>query len=135
MQVNRQIEGNPALDDVDHALGRPFDPRDTYRDHYATCCPDQIAEMTASPWWNRGVKRGDMVFFHVSKKGREALTSELSDHAKYGRVYEITARHHDGRSLVAAQSHSQAKYRAWVAADIDWPFIEYAKEINVRLAR
>lgn len=39
MQVNRQIKGNPALDDVDHALGRPFRPHDTYRDHYATYNP------------------------------------------------------------------------------------------------
>ncbi len=30
-QVNRYIKGNPALDDVDHALGRPLNPIDTYR--------------------------------------------------------------------------------------------------------
>ena len=63
MQVNRQIKGNALLDDVDHALGRPYVVQDSYRNHYATCCPAQKAEMRASPWWDEGVTRDDMTFF------------------------------------------------------------------------
>lgn len=134
MQVSRQIKGNAALDDVDHALGRPFRADGGYRNHYATSCPDQIRKMDKSDWWDRGVKRGDMVFFHVSSAGRLALAAELKDAGKYGRLYEITYTHHSGSKLVTATTASQAKYRAWIDADIDVPFIEYSSNIRARLA-
>jgi len=133
-QVNRQIKDSAALDDVDHALGRPFDPFDTYRDHYATCCPDQAVKFRASPWWREGITRGEMTFFHVSDAGRKALADELANPAQYGRVFEITARRHDGSSRVVARSHSQARYKAFIHADLDWSFMDYCKEVRVRLA-
>ena len=49
-QVSRYIKGNPELDDVDHALGRPYSPHDTYRNYYATDCPDKIEEFEKSDW-------------------------------------------------------------------------------------
>ena len=89
MQVNRHIEGNADLDDVDHALGRPFRVSDTYRNHYATDCPEQIAAMRASKWWEEGIARDGLTFFHVSDAGRDALREELAKE-KYGRLYEIS---------------------------------------------
>lgn len=134
MQVDRQIKGNSALDDVDHALGRPYRPINSYRNHYATCCPKQKAEFRKSDWWEEGDTRDDMTFFHVSDDGRKALENELKDESKYGRLYSITAKHYDGETQIMAQSRSKAKYRAYINADLDWTFIEYCKEIRVRLA-
>lgn len=135
MQVNRQIKDNPELDDVDHALGRPYNPFGGYRDHYATCCPKQKAEMRASDWWSEGVTQGDMTFFHVTNAGRTALTHELQDATKYGRLFEVRRVKDDGRRLVMAMSHSAAKYAAYIEADLDdWTFMEFCKGLRVRLA-
>lgn len=133
-QVNRCIEDNPDLDDVDHALGRPYRPFDTYRSHYATSCPEQIAKFRASPWWDRGKRIGSLTFFHVSDAGRQALADELAKVEKYGRLFEITSSRYEGRTLVMAKSHSQAKYHAYINADLDWTFFEYCQEIRARLA-
>lgn len=137
MQVNRYIKDNPALNDVDHALGRPFQPFDTYRSHYATDCPEQVEEFRKSEWWTEGLhnsKLGTMRFFHVTEKGRKALADELKNTEKYGRLYSITSKGHDGENLVMAKSPSQAKYKSYCAADIDWmTFVEYCSEIRVRL--
>lgn len=133
-QVNRYIKNNKHLDRVDHALGRPFRPFDTYRDHFATSDPKQIAEFRASPWWREGKTWDDMTFFHVSDAGRQALADELANAEKYGRLFAVTSDRYEGCSLVMAKSHSQAKYHAYIEADLDWPFMEYCKEIRVRLA-
>ncbi len=134
MQVNRQIKGNPALDDVDHALGRPYRVEDTYRDHYATCCPSQKAAMRKSDWWVEGITRNDMTFFHVSDAGRAALKQELSDHGTYGRLYEVSRPGEWVGGLIMAKSRSAAKYAAYIQADVDWPFMEYCRGLQVRLA-
>ena len=134
MQVNRHIEGNPALDDVDHALGRPYLVGETYRDHYATDCPEQIAKMRASEWWVEGVTRDQMTFFHVSDAGRNALREELTKD-KYGRLYEISRGCVNGVAFVMAKSRSAARYAAYIDADVDWPFMEFCEGLRVRLAR
>jgi len=132
-QVNRYIKDNPALDDVDHALGRPYKPHDTYRNHYATDCPDKIAEFEKSDWWNVVKERNGMTYCYVSDAGRKALADELAK-PEYGRLFSITSRRHAGETFVMAGSHSQAKYRAFINADLDWSFMDYCKEISVRLA-
>lgn len=135
MQVNRQIKGNPALDDVDHALGRPYRPFASYRDHYATCCPEQKTTMRASSWWEEGITRGDMTWFHVTEEGRTALAHELQDATKYGRLFEVACDRWDGAAHVIAKSHSAAKYAAYIKADLDdWTFMEFCKGLRVRLA-
>lgn len=134
MQVNRQIKGNRALDDVDHALGRPYRVRDTYRNHYATRCPNQKAAMRASEWWNEGITRDGMTFFHVTLAGREALARELSDADTYGRLYAISRCCVNGEALVMAKSRSAAKYAAFVESDLDWSFMEFCEGLRVRLA-
>lgn len=133
-QVNRYIKGNPALDDVDHALGRPYDPFNTYRNHYATDDPYKISEFQQSPWWNVTRKKTGFTYCHVSDEGRKALAAELADVEKYGRLYEVLSKRYDGRSLIFAKSRSQAKYRAWIEADLEWTFMEYCAEIRARLA-
>ena len=134
MQVNRQMKDKPDLDDVDHALGRPFRPHDTYRDHYATACPKKKAEMRASSWWEEGGTRDGMTWFYVSDAGRDALAAELSDHTRYGRLYEISRPGEWGGGLIMAKSRSAARYAAYQKADVDWPFIEYCRGLRVRLA-
>lgn len=134
MQVNRYIKDNPALDDVDHALGRPFRVDDTYRDHYATSCPDQKAAMRASGWWNEGVTRDGMTWFHVSDAGRAALRAELSNVETYGRLYELSRGCVNGAAYVMAKSRSAAKYAAYIEADLDWSFMEFCDGLRVRLA-
>ena len=134
-QVNRYIRDNPALDDVDHALGRPYKLSDTNRNHYATDCPEKMAELKASNWWNDGAEKFGMTFFCVSDEGRKALADELADTEKYGRLYSITYPNYEGETLVFAKTRSQARYHSWVKADLDdWSFIQYCNEISVRLA-
>ena len=134
MQVNRYIKDNPDLDDVDHALGRPFRPYDTYRDHYATSCPNQKAKMRASEWWNEGGTRDEMTWFFVSDSGRDALADELKDHERYGRLYEISRPGEWSGVLVMAKSRSAARYAAYMQADVDYSFMEYCRGLTVRLA-
>lgn len=134
MQDNRYTKDNPALDKVDHALGRPFDPFNTTRSHFATDCPIEILAMSVSDWWSEAREKFGMTYFNVSDVGREALAAELADKSKYGRLFSITSKSYDGEKLIFAKSHSQAKYRAWIDADIDWSFMDYCKEIRVRLA-
>lgn len=133
-QVNRYIKGNPALDDVDHALGRPFDPFDTYRNHYATDCPDKIAEFEASDWWDVRGDYAGMTFCYVSDAGRAALKSELSNADQYGRLYEISRGCVNGTAYVMAKSRSAAKYAAYIESDLDWSFMEFCDGLRVRLA-
>lgn len=133
-QVNRYIKDNPALDDVDHALGRPFDPHNTYRNHYSTDCPAKIAEFEASDWWDVTVKAHGMTFCYVSDAGRDALKAELADTEKYGRLYELSCDRWDGVALIVAKSRSAAKYAAFLDADLDWPFMEFCAGLRVRLA-
>lgn len=135
IKVNRKIE-NPDLDRVDHALGRPFDPFDSYRDHYAAH-PNDAAKFAKSPWWRRGkAYPNELVFFHVTKEGRQALADELKNNAeKYGRLFCVTYINEGGGWYVFAKSRSAAKYKAWLDADTEIPFIEYATIISARLAR
>lgn len=135
MQVNRHIKDNPALDDVDHALGRPYRASGGYRDHYATCCPKMKSEMLASDWWVEGITRGDMTFFHVSDAGRAALAEELAKTEVYGRLFEVSRAGMSDARHVVAKNHSAAKYAAYIEADVDWSFMEFCEGLRVRLAR
>ena len=139
MEVNRQIKGCPALDDLDHALGRPHDPFNTYRDHYATSCTDMINVMKASDWWegphySAHNTEERMAFFYVSDAGREALAMELQDVTKYGRTYSVSRDQYPGEMLVNARSRSAARYAAYCQADVDWSFMEFCEGLRVRLA-
>jgi len=74
--VNRSL-GDPALDDVDHALGRPRNPLgETCRNYYAAD-PDTVG-FDGSPWWERrGNIPGGLVVWRVTAAGRQALADHL----------------------------------------------------------
>lgn len=77
-EVNRTLP-DPALDDVDHALGRPRDPLNPPRNHYALdpSSPEAV-RMAHSPWWRRGRSiPGGLVYYHVTEAGRSALKEAL----------------------------------------------------------
>ena len=76
MKANRQIKGNPALDDVDHALGRPCSASlvdNTYRDHYAAGDPDKIDEASI----RAGIRLTE--WFKNEARRVYAMLSELPD--------------------------------------------------------
>ena len=132
-EVNRTIRDNPALDDVDHALGRPLDPFGGYRNHYVPGCPEKIAAMRASPWWQEEGQRGDMTWFSVTDEGRRALAEELKM-PTYGRSYVVT--YVCGTQVsVNAKSRSQARYNLYLQLDADFSFQRFLREVkSVRLA-
>ena len=139
-QVNRYIKSNKDLDQVDHALGRPYKVFDSYRNHFATSDPDQIAKFRSSNWWDEGKSMDDMVFFHVTDAGRHALQEELSSNVDlYGRLFEVTKDSYEGIAYIVAKSHSAAKYQLYIQADLDCSFLEYFRYycdgLSIRLAK
>ena len=90
--------------------------------------------MSASPHWSSPAEKFGSVFFHVTGLGRFALRDYLIKNVDVPARYAVTYKHHEGESIVSARSRSGAKYAAYLAADIEWPFIEFASEIkSVRL--
>ncbi|MCB4863193.1 hypothetical protein K7W03_26835 [Sphingobium sp. PNB] len=73
-QVNRYLK-DKAMDHIDHALGRPVDPRsETYRNYfYVIGDTDLRRDMTASPYWRGDGKGGEGEYFVVTDEGRAAL--------------------------------------------------------------
>lgn len=87
--VNRYLE-DKAMDHIDHALGRPFDPMaETYRSHFV--CDGALAdEMAASPYWSEAkTLMGGQRAFLVTNAGREALAAHLKALPNQLRKYEI----------------------------------------------
>ncbi|WP_407496786.1 hypothetical protein [Pseudooceanicola sp. MF1-13] len=124
--------------ELHHALGCPWPDEvlgETYRNYFAASPNSNTADrMRASPHWTNGTEKFGMVYFHVTKAGQRALVDHMRSNLVIPARYAITFRHHDGCSIVSAQSRSAAKYAAYIDADIDWPFMEYAAEIkSVRL--
>lgn len=134
MQVNRQIKGNPELDDVDHALGRPLDVNDTYRNYYATDCPDKLAKFESSEWWCVNRNPNGMTYCTVTRLGRAALANELMDTDKYGRIFVISRRHFEGESRISAKTRSKAKYAYFLKSDTDDSFMDFCRDMRVRLS-
>ena len=140
--VNRYLK-NKAMDRIDHALGRPVNPLDheiTYRDHFATDCPDQIAEFRGSPHWQEGHTQWGMSFFHVTDDGRQALSDHLKDIEDPHRLYCVTWR--PGRSEsytrdIAAKSRGAARYAYYIiVSDVnhDLTFGDFCRQSTARLA-
>ena len=78
--IHRSL-ADPALDDVDHALGRPRNPlAPTYRNHFAVDPDTELAAaMDASPWWLRVPlpHGGGMACYVVTHEGCKALAEYL----------------------------------------------------------
>ena len=133
--VNRCL-GDVAMDDIDHALGRPLNPMDeTYRNYYVTDGP-AADEMAASPFWSERPRGDGNRCFVVTDAGRAALKSHLRDIGDPHRAYEITF---DGYPrTVIATSRSKARYSHFL--DLrevlpDLTFKDYSARASVRVAR
>lgn len=135
--VNRSL-ADKHFDRIDHALGRPLDPRATsYRNHYAVTddCPE-VAEFRASPHWKESARCRafeNMIFFHVTPEGREALTTHLREIGDPHRAFEVIF---DGHlSTVVAKSSGEARYLAYLRVSDGWSdltFLEFQKRSSVR---
>lgn len=120
--------------EMHHALGRPWPDEimgETYRNYFATDVDSSTADrMRASSHWEGGREKFGMVYFFVSDEGRRALVEYMRANVDIQARYRITFRHHEGSVIVAAKSHSAARYAAYLDGDTGWPFIEYASEIK-----
>lgn len=90
--VNRSLE-DARFDHIDHALGRPFDPLgETYRNHFAVDGGSDLAGQfeRSSHWTKVAEAPGRMVFFSVTKQGREALATHLRELGSPDRLYYLS---------------------------------------------
>lgn len=126
-----------AMDHIDHALGRPFDPTgETYRNYFAIDTgSDLAAQFRASPNWREGRACDDMAYFFVTDEGRAALAAHLKEIGDKNRMFAVTF---DGEacSPVIAESHGKARYQAFLNISDCWDisFREFCKQVSVRLA-
>ena len=141
-QVNRSLP-DAAMDDIDHALGRPVDPLNnshSNRDYYATSCPDKKRAFRASPNWCEGTSYGDMTRFHVSHVGRTALAAYIRKIGDPHKLYQVTWRptpHEKSDMMIAAVSRSAARYEAYLDVSdcfCELTFGEFMRQTRVRLA-
>lgn len=126
---------NRAMDQIDHALGRPLDPMaETYRNFYAT--GGAIAdEMAASPFWQEGRRGRDMRYFAVTDEGRKALARHLREIGDPHRSFRITFDGHE-RTVVAA-SRGKARYSHFLdLRDVmpDLTFVDYCRRAMLSVA-
>lgn len=135
--VNRYLL-DKALDNIDHALGRPVDPlRETYRNYFAVHdASAKAAAFRASPHWIfTGGKHGGMVMFSVTAVGRLVLRDHLREVGDKHRAYLVTF---DGHSeAIAAESPAKAKYEYWLrVSDVcpDLKFGFFCRAATARLA-
>lgn len=135
--VNRSLKDR-AMDRIDHALGRPVDPlSETYRDYFCTDIRNPEAdEMAASACWHMGrTMPGGMVYFYVTKFGRETLARHLRQIGDQNRLYVVSWDGHD--MMQVAASRAKAKYARWLEiSDVlhDLTFAEFQRTASVRLA-
>lgn len=127
-QVNRYLK-DKAMDQIDHALGRPVDPLvESFRNHFAVDADSKSAEeFEASPFWKRNGKGapGGMAFYHVTAEGRRALKQHLKAIGDRHRFFDVTF---DGHTqTVVAESASKARYRHWLAISDCLPSLTFKK--------
>lgn len=135
--VNRFLL-DKAMDNIDHALGRPVDPLgETYRNYFAVDdASAKAAAFRASPHWIfTGGVHGGMVMFSVTVAGRKALRDHLREVGDKHRAYLVTF---DGHTeAVAAASPAKAKYEYWLrVSDVcpDLKFGAFCRAATARLA-
>lgn len=132
--VDRSIE-DPAMDHIDHALGRPFDPmRETYRNHFATdgALADEFA---ASPYWEERGGHGSMRYFGVTDAGRAALAAYLNALPNPHKMWEVTFEGHTWNC--AAPTAAKARYSEWLSISdscCELTFAAFCRNARVRRA-
>lgn len=127
-----------AMNNIDHALGRPVDPlRETYRNYFAVGDTSaKAAAFRASPHWIfTGGMHGGMVTFSVTTAGRQALREHLREVGDKHRAYLVTF---DGHTeAIAATTPAKAKYEYWLrVSDVcpDLKFGAFCRAATARLA-
>ena len=134
--VDRYLK-NKAMDNIDHALGRPVDPMvETYRNRFAINEGDKLAaSFRASPHWHLFGAGVGMLFFSVTTAGRKALRDHLRAIGDRNRLYDVT--YGGFTSSVVAVSPAKAKYSHWLnISDCcgDLTFGDYSRTARVRLS-
>lgn len=135
-QVNRYLE-NKAMDHIDHALGRPVDPRaDTYRNYfYVIGDTDLRRDMASSPHWQSDGKTSDGEYFSVTDEGRAALADHLKAIGDKHRRWIVS---YGGYEMeVVATTRAKARYSKWLSiSDVreDLTFREFQRNSSVRAA-
>lgn len=133
--VNRYL-ADKALDDIDHALGRPVWPtRESHRNYFATDADsDHARAFAASPYWMLSGVQSGMSYYHVTDAGREALAAHLSEVGSKWRPYLVS---YEGfERIVPAASASSARYsyfRDLIDVSPDLNFVAFASKARVRL--
>jgi hypothetical protein len=135
-QVNRYLE-DKAMDHIDHALGRPVDPRaETHRNYfYVIGETDLRREMASSPHWQSDGKTREGEYFSVTAEGRAALAAHLKAVGDKHRRWVVS---YAGYQMeVVAISRAKARYSKWLdISDVDdsLSFGEFQRNSKVRLA-
>lgn len=131
--VRRCLE-DPSLDEVDHALGRPFDPLgDTSRDHIAAQ-PGSKSDLALaeSTWWERapGTPYG-LHLYRVTGAGREALAAYLAKTSKH-RLWVVRWRGYTWE--VVATTLGKARFQGWTSVTDSYPslaFVQFLTESKI----
>jgi len=112
-QVNRYLEDKP-MDHIDHALGRPVDPRaETHRNYFYVIGDTGLRrEMASSPHWQSSGKTADGEYFSVTDEGRAALSDHLKAIGDQHRRWIVS---YAGYQMeVVATTAAKARYSKWL---------------------
>jgi hypothetical protein len=135
MKVDRYLK-DKAMDHIDHALGRPFDPLvESYRNYFAAGGP-LADELAASPHWTEGRQAaGGLRCFAVNDLGRKALADHLKAIGDPHRAYSVAF---DGHAqTVVAASRTKARYSRYLdLIDVmpDLKFKDFCRRASVNVA-
>lgn len=137
-QVNRSLEDR-AMDQIDHALGRPVDPLvESYRNYFATDADSKHAKaFAASPYWDTHGRTapGEMAYFFVNQAGRQALKDHLKQIGDKHRLFDVT--YQGLTQAVVAETAAKAKYSLWLGISdcfCDLTFGQFTRAASVRLS-
>lgn len=135
-QVNRYLK-DKSMDHIDHALGRPVDPRaETYRNYfYVIGETDLRRDMSASPHWQSNGTTADGEYFSVTDEGRAALADHLKAIGDKNRRWIVS---YAGYQMeVVATTAAKARYSKWLDisdTDDSLTFGRFQRSSKVRAA-
>ncbi|VDC28261.1 hypothetical protein [Pseudogemmobacter humi] len=132
--INRYLR-NKAMDHIDHALGRPFDPmRETYRNYFATDCPRRIEAFQASGHWDDCGAFTGMRYFSVNDAGRAALRDHLRTIRDPHRAWTVSLIGFE--MTIIARSRGKAFYEAFLRASdsLELDFRDFCGLARIRRA-
>jgi hypothetical protein len=134
--VNRSLD-DEHFDHIDHALGRPAFPlQQSHRNYFAIGAGDLASRFAASHHWKLGGKPGDMLFFHVTPEGRQALADYLAKARPDELPYRV--RWLSFSRIVVARSPSAARadyYRTLRDVMPDLGFLEFCRNTRTERAK